>query len=77
MQLRLSGQQAYQLNEEIRVSVIRQGDEVSEAIARPVFPERLLFSDQNNVAPVALALADELSTLKVCSEAYHIQRARF
>jgi len=77
MQLSLSGQQAYQLNEEIRVSVIRQGDEVSEAIARPVFPERLLFSDQNNVAPVALALADELSTLKVSSEAYHIQRARF
>jgi len=77
IQLRLTGQQAYQLNEEIRVSVIRQGDEVSKALARPVFPECLLFGDQNYVAPVALALADEVSTFKICSEAYHIQRARF
>ena len=72
---RLPSQQANQVNEKIRTSVIRESYQIIETFARPVFAEHLLFRDQNDLAAATLALANEIRTFKISGETDDVEGA--
>src|SRR6185436_20390472 len=73
--LHLAREKRQQIDEKRWPGIIGNGDHIVETLARPVFPEHLLFRDQNDATAVSFAFANEISAFEIRGEANYVERA--